>query len=140
MFESEEKENGESTGEKNGEGSGVAIRLADGIFKEGGTREGRGRGEGSLGRFYGILEDVNSLDPNVSPQTCGQGARWCNYIIRVYPIPAFPGRRMKENQRESRYKGMEPGHMTSGLREDEDRVGGERCRRAPPPKAERTSF
>lgn len=46
LFESEEKENGESTGEKNGEGSGVAIRLADGIFKEGGTREGRGERRG----------------------------------------------------------------------------------------------
>jgi len=44
LFESGEKENGERTGEKNGEGSGVDIDLADGIFKEGGGL-GRAGGE-----------------------------------------------------------------------------------------------
>ena len=84
-----------------------------------------------------ILEDVNSLDLNVS--TPRRSVVLLYYSSISYP--RFPGRRMKESsKRESKYKGMRPGHTTSGLREDEDRVEGERCRRAPPPKAERTSL
>ena len=70
MFKSGERENGERTGEKNGEGSGAAIELAEGIFKEGGGEGKRHEGKRSLGRFY--LSSKTSIRWIL---TCGLGAR-----------------------------------------------------------------
>jgi len=79
LFGSGERENGERTGEKNGEGSGADIELADGAYLKREEGQGERQRRGKPRSFLFIFQDVNPMDPNMPTMALG-GA--ITYYIR----------------------------------------------------------
>ena len=92
-----EGENGERTGEKNGDGKGADIKPAEGYVSQGrGVRQGKAKAEGNASVVFhsSIYPPRRHFESQHDPRALGHFQINYYYIrIFVYPIPAFLSRR-----------------------------------------------